>query len=174
MLQKSNPAHEFGAFEALQGRLEQAMEIIIDKYYSGFNNAVSVFGGIVEKINDSKSEVARMKEELEAFRDQIQYNRTDLPEIYSKIEDFKQSATATQKLAELTTNRLKYLEMSAGKFYIPAAKLLMESLNILSLFKIDSADAFKVIVQEDRKVSSEMKWKWLNSFLFLEYDYCND
>lgn len=152
MLQKSNPAHEFGAFEGLQKRLEQAMEIIIDKYYSGFNNAVSVFGGIVEKINDSKAEVSRMKEELEAFRDQIQYKRTDLPEIYSKIEDFKEAATAQQKLSELTANRSKYMEMSAGKFFIPAAKLLMESLSILAQFKIESADAFKVIVQEDRKV----------------------
>lgn len=152
MLQKSNPAHEFSAFEALQGRLEQAMEIIIDKYYSGFNNAVSVFGGIVEKINDSKSEIARMKDELEAFRDQIQYKRTDLPELYSKIEIFKESATASQKLAELTMNRSKYMEMSAGKFFIPASKLLMDSLAILTQFNIDSADAFKVIVQEDRKV----------------------
>lgn len=155
MLQKSNPAHEFGAFENLQARLDQAMEVIINKYYSGFNNAVFVFGGIVEKVNDSKCEVSRMKKELEAFRDQIQYKRTDLPELYSKIEGFKQSATATQKLAELTANRSKYLEMTAGKFFIPATKLLMESLDILSQFKIDSADAFKIIIEEDRKVSEK-------------------
>ncbi len=67
MLQKSNSAHDFNKFEVLQKNLEDSMNIIIEsknnfylyyhknlcfqEYYSGFNNAVSVFGGIVEKVN---------------------------------------------------------------------------------------------------------------------------
>lgn len=69
MLQKSNSAHEFSKFETVQKNLELSMNIIIESkifnyyisfyivvffcldYYSGFNSAVSVFGGIVEKIN---------------------------------------------------------------------------------------------------------------------------
>ena len=94
-----------------------------------------------------------MKNELEAFRDQIQYNRTDLPELYSKIGAFKESAQASQKGSELSSNRLKYTELSNEKFFIPAGKLLMESFDILKRFKIEAAETYKLVLQEDKKVS---------------------
>lgn len=154
MLQRSNPAHEFAAFETLQQKLEQAMEIIVNKYYSGFNSAVSVFGGIVDQVNDSKSEVSRMKNELEAFRDQIQYKRADLPELYSKIGAFKDSAMASRKAVELASSRNKYLELAEQKFFIPAAKLLVQCLAILDEFKIEAAEAHRQVIQDDKKVSA--------------------
>ncbi len=51
MLQKSNPAHDLDSFLRLATKLEQAMDAIINKYYTGFNNAVSIFGGIVDNIS---------------------------------------------------------------------------------------------------------------------------
>jgi hypothetical protein len=103
-------------------------------------------------ILDSKNEVSKMKNELEAFRDQIQYKRTDLPELYSKIGAFKESVQANQKAAELSSNRIKYTELSNEKFFIPAAKLLMESFDILKRFKIESDETYKLVLQEDKKV----------------------
>lgn len=145
------------------------------EYYSGFNNAVSVFGGIVEKVNgithfllfmsklilkmnfalDSKSEISKMKNELEAFRDQIQYKRADLPELYSKIGVFKESVQANQKATELSENRIKYTELSNEKFFIPATKLLNESFEVLKTYKIDSLDTYKLVLQEDKKVKED-------------------
>ena len=93
-----------------------------------------------------------MKNELEAFRDQIQYKRTDLPELYSKIGAFKESVLATQKASELSSNRIKYTELASEKFFIPAAKLLMDSFDILKKFKIESGDTYKLVLQEDKKV----------------------
>lgn len=93
-----------------------------------------------------------MKNELEAFRDQIQYKRADLPELYSKIGVFKESVEATQKASELSANRIKYTELSNEKFFIPAANLLNESLNILKVFKIESLETYKLVLQEDKKV----------------------
>ena len=37
------------------------MHYFILEYYSGFNNAVSVFGGIVEKINGIKNNLIPLK-----------------------------------------------------------------------------------------------------------------
>lgn len=101
---------------------------------------------------DSKSEVSKMKNELEAFRDQIQYKRTDLPELYSKIGAFKESVQANQKATELSSNRIKYTQLANEKFFIPAGKLLMESFDILKNFKIESGDTYKLVLQEDKKV----------------------
>ncbi len=66
MIQRTNPSHEFTAFDALQKKLDIAMEILINskkftifynliliEYYSGFNNAVTIFGGIVERVQGS-------------------------------------------------------------------------------------------------------------------------
>ena len=94
-----------------------------------------------------------MKNELEAFRDQIQYKRTDLPELYSKIGAFKETVQAGQKTSELSANRIKYTDLSTEKFFIPAAKLLMENFEILKKFKIESGETHKLVIQEDKKVS---------------------
>lgn len=64
MLQNSNPSHDYESFSRLHGRLEEAMATIVEsktmafenhlllrpilEYYTGFNNAVSIFGGIVD------------------------------------------------------------------------------------------------------------------------------
>lgn len=93
-----------------------------------------------------------MKNELEAFRDQIQYKRTDLPELYSKIGAFKESVQAGQKTSELSANRIKYTDLSNENFFIPAAKLLMENFEILKKFKIESGETYKLVIQEDKKV----------------------
>ena len=111
-----------------------------------------------------------MKNELEAFRDQIQYKRTDLPELYSKIGAFKESVLATQKASELSSNRIKYTELANEKFFMPAAKLLMESFDILKKFKIESGDTYKLVLQEDKKVKNSL-YVIESYYLFLAYDW---
>ena len=106
-----------------------------------------------------------MKNDLESFRDQIQYKRTDLPELYSKIGAFKESVQATQKAAELSSNRIKYTELANEKFFIPASKLIMDSFDILKKFKIESADTYKLVLLEDKKVPFTSVWR--TSLIFL-------
>ena len=61
MLQNSNTGHDFASFSRLQSQLDEAMAIIVNsnfgndvhvficlEYYNSFNNAVSVFSGIVD------------------------------------------------------------------------------------------------------------------------------
>lgn len=57
--------------------------------YAGFNGAVSTFGGIVESIKEGRRTAGAIRAGLEEFRDQVQYKRADLPELWSKIEQFK-------------------------------------------------------------------------------------
>ena len=115
---------------------------------------------------DSKSEISKMKNELEAFRDQIQYKRADLPELYSKIGVFKESVQANQKATELSENRIKYTELSNEKFFIPATKLLNESFEVLKTYKIDSLDTYKLVLQEDKKVIEAYFLWFIFHFLF--------
>lgn len=68
MLQKSNSSHDFETFMRLNGQLDEAMAVIVESkcnlkvwinklvysslgYYTGFKDAVSIFGGIVDNTN---------------------------------------------------------------------------------------------------------------------------
>lgn len=116
----------------------------------------------------SKTELSKMKAELEAFRDQIQYKRSDLPELYSKIGAYKDSVRAMQKTIELSANRARYLELSAAKFFIPAAKLMQASLEIVETIKIESSDMYKAMLFEDKKRLSEQIFEELVAHVFLK------
>jgi exocyst complex component 4 len=116
----------------------------------------------------SQSEISKMKAELEAFRDQIQYKRSDLPELYSKIGAYKDSVIAAQKTLELSSHRAKYLELANTKFFVPAANLVQAALDITTRYKIDSADTYKAVVLEDKKRLSEQIFDELLAHVFLK------
>lgn len=48
----------------------------------------------------SKDIVGKVKKDVEEFRDQIQYKRTELPEIWAKVQQYKDTIAVTGKLYE--------------------------------------------------------------------------
>lgn len=42
---------DYNTFSAVYGRLEKAMDVIVNDYHQGFNNAIQKFSGVVENIS---------------------------------------------------------------------------------------------------------------------------
>jgi hypothetical protein len=65
-----------------------------------------------------------IKAGLEEFRDQIQYKRTDLPDLWAKIEKYKLRIAAMESVAQMKVLRKKALDLAGKHFFVPAAKIL--------------------------------------------------
>lgn len=92
------------------------------------------------------------------FRDQIQYKRTDLPELWAKIEQFKLKISALTTLAEMKRLRGEANELTKKRFFVPAARVLAGILHELGVVgaELDGVDReFARELREDREAFLE-------------------
>lgn len=68
------------------------------EYYTGFNNAVSMFGGIVDNVNACAAMTTDIRNDLNTFHDTITANRTDLKDLARKLEGYKHTLQDALKL----------------------------------------------------------------------------
>lgn len=100
--------------------------------------------------------VKEVRDHISEFHDQIQFKRTELPDIWSKVEKFKSASAITIKqydglagvpsmMAFISENIKKQqtqaLELARRKFFIPAARLLMSAIYDAKYLKSSSQSA---------------------------------
>jgi hypothetical protein len=94
----SGLGQDYSAFERVHGRLEDSMSTIVERYYSGFNNAASIFGGIVENMTSARDAVASVRKDIVDFRDHVQYKRAELPEMWAAVDKYRSTLAASSKM----------------------------------------------------------------------------
>ena len=121
MLQGGNPAHDYDSFMRLHGKLEESMAVIVESNNIwGYLMVQSITlasimqcpysGALLTTLNVqfsyravnilvvSKDIVCRVGEGIAEFRDQVQFKRAELPEIWSKVQLYKDTFAITSKL----------------------------------------------------------------------------
>lgn len=131
MLQNSSvgTGHSFENFTRLHGRLETAMDIIVEQHYTSFNDAVSIFGDIILNVKRSSEIVGDVHREIAEFRDHVQYKRgAELPAMLSAVKEFKGRIAATRKLDKIKVQITEARRLWERRFFVPAARSLMDCL----------------------------------------------
>lgn len=127
MLQGGNPAHDYDSFMRLHGKLEESMAVIVEsnnilnvcslltvqnitqastmqcQYLEALSTTLNVRLSLAsyEVANMSivsKDIVCKVGEGIAEFRDQVQFKRAELPEIWSKVQLYKDTFAITSKL----------------------------------------------------------------------------
>lgn len=127
---------------------------------------------------------------LQEFRDQIQYKRTDLPELWSKIEGYKLKISALTTLyfhhrsfllnisylyrAEMKKLRSQAKSLMAKRFFVPAARVLagiLQELDSIGKY-LELADVnFAQSLQDDKELLMEKLLEEFCQHAFLKVDH---
>ena len=85
--------------------------------------------------------------DAESIREQVQYKRNELPEVWGKVQHYKNAMAASEKLEKLQRGQEASLDLANRKFFVPAARSLMDSLYDARYLQktVNTADLMEVL-----------------------------
>ncbi|KAJ3217841.1 hypothetical protein HK099_005312 [Clydaea vesicula] len=174
LLDSSSLGRDYKSFLKIYEKLEIAMDIIVNDYHQGFNNAIQKFSGVVENIADSKTRVLRMQSDLENCKDWLQNKRFDLFHLWIKSLQYSEMIRILDLVEGLmdVKKKLKYLKQE--KFVLSACKLLLSSIKALNSVECQSIVALENIrekLKEYKKTLPELLLDELQNHLYLKSPY---
>lgn len=122
LLQKNNPSRDPQSFTAIHDRLEIAMESIINKNYSAFNESIAMFGSIVEDIQSTRQVISKLKSDVITFRDQLEYRRNDIQGTMEKLAALRLDSEDKKEIKRKDADIKKVKELLEEDELEPAVK----------------------------------------------------
>jgi len=176
MLQNSSvgTGHSYENFTKLHGRLDRSMDIIVEQYYSLFNEAVNIFGGIVENVNKSCRIVSNVRKDIFEFREQVQYKRgADLPAMFAAVKDYKSGLAASRKLGHIQLMRKNAKKMWELLHFVPAARSLMDCLYDARFLRqtIHDDSLIGSIYETSRSIDKDRDVSLIQNHCFLSHSF---
>ncbi|KAI3636984.1 hypothetical protein MIR68_005251 [Amoeboaphelidium protococcarum] len=139
LLDTTNPASKSPDmfFESL-GKLEHAMEVLVDEYYTPFNASIQTYSQVSQMVGSSLTSATTIKSDLVKCITLLSERRNDrmnqeLLSVWTKSVKVKEMLKMFTQIDELVQTPAKLQRLMTEAEYVQAAKLLLSSLKKLGV-----------------------------------------
>ncbi|KAI9026276.1 Sec8 exocyst complex component-specific domain-containing protein [Hyaloraphidium curvatum] len=132
LMDQSSLGHDFNAFLHALGRLEKAMDILVNDYFQTFNDSIHTFSGVVETVVDSQKRADQMRKALLNSRDLLHAKRSDLMDLWLKSVKYKEMLRMIDAIAELHEAPDNVEILLNQKYFLQALTTIQKSLQTLA------------------------------------------
>ncbi|KAI3651654.1 hypothetical protein MP228_002957 [Amoeboaphelidium protococcarum] len=139
LLDTTNPASKSPDmfFQSL-GKLEHAMEVLVDEYYTPFNASIQTYSQVSQMVGSSLTSATTIKSDLVKCITLLSERRNDrmnqeLLSVWTKSVKVKEMLKMFTQIDELVQTPAKIQTLMADSEYVQAAKLLLSSLKKLGV-----------------------------------------
>ncbi|KAI8093036.1 Sec8 exocyst complex component-specific domain-containing protein [Halteromyces radiatus] len=166
---------DYDTFQRIYYDLDDALHIIVDDYYKGFNNSIGTFGGVLQHINDSRNRVTQMKANLKKCKAELLEKHTDLLNMWSKTQEHKEMLSLLETIEDIRSTPEKLDNMTSNKHVLSAATLLVNSLKTINskeMMEIGALDDLRSTLNTEKNDLYDMLLEELHNNLYLKSFYC--
>ncbi|KAI8915401.1 Sec8 exocyst complex component-specific domain-containing protein [Powellomyces hirtus] len=171
LLDESSLGLDYSKFCVIFGKLEKAMDLIVNDYHQAFNTAIQTFSSVVENITDSQRRVVDSRKRLEDSKEWLQCKRFDLMHLWLKSIQHKEISRILDAIEELQTAPDRLDALIQGKYYLTAVRLLLSSMRSLDEGECAEIGALELVRQklhEIRECLHETLIEELHNHLYLK------
>ncbi|TPX58983.1 hypothetical protein PhCBS80983_g02766 [Powellomyces hirtus] len=171
LLDESSLGLDYSKFCVIFGKLENAMDLIVNDYHQAFNTAIQTFSSVVENITDSQRRVVDSRKRLEDSKEWLQCKRFDLMHLWLKSIQYKEISRILDAIEELQTAPDRLDALIQGKYYLTAVRLLLSSMRSLDEGECAEIGALELVRQklhEIRESLHETLIEELHNHLYLK------
>ncbi|KAI3652926.1 hypothetical protein MP228_002351 [Amoeboaphelidium protococcarum] len=139
LLDTTNPASKSpDMFLQSLGKLEHAMEVLVDEYYTPFNASIQTYSQVSQMVGSSLTSATTIKSDLVKCITLLSERRNDrmnqeLLSVWTKSVKVKEMLKMFTQIDELVQTPAKIQTLMADSEYVQAAKLLLSSLKKLGV-----------------------------------------
>ncbi|KAI9101019.1 Sec8 exocyst complex component-specific domain-containing protein [Phlyctochytrium arcticum] len=171
LLDESSLGRDYRAFCEAYGKLEGAMDLIVNDYHQAFNTSIQTFSNVVENITDSQRRVRETRANLENSKDWLQCKRFDLLHLWLKSIQYKEINRILDQIEELQGVPDRLESLIQAKYFLTAVKLLVSATRNVEegeCSEIGALEAVKQKLQEMHGSLHETLIEELHSHLYLK------
>ncbi|KAI9204105.1 Sec8 exocyst complex component-specific domain-containing protein [Polychytrium aggregatum] len=128
LLDSSTLGKNYKAFTEIYGKLESAMDVLVNDYHQAFNSAIQAFSGVVDHISDSQRRTRLVRQNLEQCRELLQCKRFDLLHLFLKSLQYKEMSRLLDVIDDLQKTPSVIESLISRKLYLAAVRTLMAAL----------------------------------------------
>lgn len=123
-------------------------------YYSGFNDAVSIFSGVVDGMTTCQQLAAQVSDQLDGLGEQIAFKRADLPALLARQQECKEAIAATSQIHAIQSRHQEAQQWLKRRSFVKAQMALSECLKMLAELDVDDSEAASIQaeISETKKV----------------------
>ncbi|KAI8340907.1 Sec8 exocyst complex component-specific domain-containing protein [Chlamydoabsidia padenii] len=166
---------DYSTFQRIYYDLDDALHVIVDDYYMGFNNSIGTFGGVLQYINDSRNRVTQMKANLKKCKAELLEKHTDLLNMWSKTQQHKEMLNLLEIIEDIRLTPEKLDNLTSSKHVFSAATLLVNALKTINskeLMDIGALDDLRNALNSEKNNLNDMLIEELHNHLYLKSFYC--
>ncbi|CAO3591713.1 unnamed protein product [Absidia cylindrospora] len=166
---------DYDTFQRIYYDLDDALHVIVEDYYMGFNDSIGTFGGVLQHINDSRNRVTQMKANLKRCKAELLEKHTDLLNMWSKTQQHKEMLNLLEIIEDIRSTPEKLENMTSSKHVLSAAHLLVNSLKTVhskEMMEIGALDDLRSTLNSEKNDLYDMLIEELHNHLYLKSFYC--
>ena len=112
--------------------VREAIELVVDAHYKGFNQATAAFTHVVHEFNTAQSNVQRLSEQLVDSKRRLTTRNDRLREHWQQTQTITHINTALAKLTYLVTLPAHMAQLESHSQYLHCVVLISHTLTLLS------------------------------------------
>lgn len=111
--------------------MDQAMQIIVDAYYNGFNKSLASYGHILRHISTSKESVRLLKAQLADIKTSLNIRNKELRKLWLRKAEYSETTRILDEIEEVKVGWELVERHTQAQSWVPAARVLIRCARIV-------------------------------------------
>ncbi|WFD34462.1 Xaa-Pro aminopeptidase [Malassezia cuniculi] len=165
-----------GPFSELQALIEHSMQGTLDDHYESFASAITLNHSVINVLGDVQGSISGARQKLRGARDALGARRTDLVQMWQRLESVKEALGVLAVLERLRGVPDELESLMSAKRFLAATQLLMRSLRLIQrddMAEIGATADLRSYLRSQEHILLEILLEELHNHIYLKSYYCD-